>query len=145
MNKIGVGHGVDLVYPSLESLLSRIDSRFELVVVAGKRARQINEYYSSLGQSRRGVVPPQVASLSGKALTIAFEEIADGHVESVEEEALETPVGGVAGDQAGGTEGEVVGLLPEHAGDEGPEDEAVSGLASDGDVEGDGEGQAEPG
>ena len=65
-----------LVEPPIESLVEKIGSRFELAVMAGKRARQINLYYSSLGQSIRGLVPPQVASLSDNSLTISLEEIA---------------------------------------------------------------------
>ncbi len=65
-----------LVEPPIESLVETIGSRFELAVIAGKRARQINLYYSSLGQSIRGLVPPQVASLSDNSLTVALEEIA---------------------------------------------------------------------
>jgi DNA-directed RNA polymerase subunit omega len=44
--------------------------------LASKRARQINSYYNQLGEGMGMVVPPQVASISGKPLTIAFEEIA---------------------------------------------------------------------
>jgi DNA-directed RNA polymerase omega subunit len=65
-----------LVEPPIELLVEKIGSRFELAVIAGKRARQINIYYSSLGQSIRGLVPPQVASLSDNSLTISLEEIA---------------------------------------------------------------------
>ena len=71
-----------LVEPPIELLVEKIGSRFELAVIAGKRARQINVYYSSLGQSIRGLVPPQVASLSDNSLTISLEEIAAGKLVS---------------------------------------------------------------
>ncbi|MCL5948495.1 MAG: DNA-directed RNA polymerase subunit omega [Actinobacteria bacterium] len=85
-----------LVEPPIEDLIDRIGSKFKLAVVAGKRARQISLYYSSLGQSIKGLVPPQVASLSDKALTMAFEEIAAGKL--VSRPAAEIPQNEVAAD-----------------------------------------------
>jgi hypothetical protein len=38
----------------------------------------VNSYYNSLGEGLGKVVPPQVASVSGKPVSIAFEEIAAG-------------------------------------------------------------------
>jgi hypothetical protein len=38
----------------------------------------VNSYYNSLGEGLGVVVPPQVASASGKPLSIAFEEVAAG-------------------------------------------------------------------
>jgi DNA-directed RNA polymerase subunit omega len=46
------------------------------VALASRRARQVNSYYNSLGEGLGVVVPPQVASASGKPLSIAFEEVA---------------------------------------------------------------------
>lgn len=65
-----------LIDPPIENLLEKVDSKFTLVSLSAKRARQINSYYNQLGEGMGVVVPPQVASLSGKPLTIAFEEIA---------------------------------------------------------------------
>src|SRR5579864_3729140 len=62
--------------PPVEDLLDKVDSKFTLVALSAKRARQINSYYNQLGEGLGFVVPPQVASVSGKPLTIAFEEIA---------------------------------------------------------------------
>jgi DNA-directed RNA polymerase subunit omega len=64
--------------PPIESLLDKVDSKFTLVALSSKRARQINSYYNQLGEGLGVVVPPQVASVSGKPLTIAFEEVAAG-------------------------------------------------------------------
>ncbi|MHB8263058.1 MAG: DNA-directed RNA polymerase subunit omega [Acidimicrobiales bacterium] len=94
-----------LVEPPIEELIDSMGSKFKLAVIAGKRARQISLYYSSLGQSIKGLVPPQVASLSDKALTMAFEEIAAGKLvtrpagEILEEEA--------AGEDSVGDNGEI--------------------------------------
>ncbi len=65
-----------LIDPPIEALLDKVDSKFTLVSLSAKRARQINSYYNQLGEGMGVVVPPQVASVSGKPLTIAFEEIA---------------------------------------------------------------------
>ena len=67
-----------LMDPPIEGLLDKVDSKFTLVALASMRARQVNSYYNSLGEGLGVVVPPQVASASGKPLSIAFEEIADG-------------------------------------------------------------------
>ena len=58
------------------SVLERTGERFTLVVLAARRARQINAYFNQLGEGIGGYVPPQVHSLSRKPLSIAFEEIA---------------------------------------------------------------------
>jgi DNA-directed RNA polymerase subunit omega len=65
-----------LMDPPIESLLDKVDSKFTLVALGALRARQVNAYYNSLGEGMGRVVPPQVASVSGKPLSIAFEEIA---------------------------------------------------------------------
>src|SRR5271169_3866432 len=67
-----------LMEPPIESLLDKVDSKFTLVALSAKRARQINSYYNQLGEGLGFVVPPQVTSVSGKPLTIAFEEVAAG-------------------------------------------------------------------
>ena len=67
-----------LMEPPIEELLDKVDSKFTLVALSAKRGRQINSYYNQLGEGLGYVVPPQVTSVSGKSLTIAFEEIAAG-------------------------------------------------------------------
>lgn len=67
-----------LMDPPIEELLDKVDSKFTLVALASRRARQVNSYYNSLGEGLGVVVPPQVASASGKPLSIAFEEVAEG-------------------------------------------------------------------
>ncbi len=62
--------------PPIEALLERVDSKFTLVTVSAKRARQINSYFSHLSEGLGAIVPPQVASVSRKPLSIALEEIA---------------------------------------------------------------------
>ena len=67
-----------LMDPPIEDLLATVDSKFTLVTLAARRARQINSYYNHLGVGLGMVAPPQVTSVSGKPLTIAFEEVAAG-------------------------------------------------------------------
>ncbi|MHB1517143.1 MAG: DNA-directed RNA polymerase subunit omega [Acidimicrobiales bacterium] len=67
-----------LMDPPIERLLDKVDSKFTLVALASRRARQVNSYYNSLGEGLGVVVPPQVSSPSGKPLSIAFEEVAEG-------------------------------------------------------------------
>lgn len=67
-----------LMDPPVEDLLATVDSKFTLVALAARRARQINSYYNQLGDGLGAVAPPQVTSVSGKPLTIAFEEVAAG-------------------------------------------------------------------
>jgi len=67
-----------LMDPPIEVLLDKADSKFTLVALAARRARQVNSYYNSLGEGLGVVVPPQVATASGKPLSIAFEEVAEG-------------------------------------------------------------------
>lgn len=76
-----------MINPPIEDVLRKTDSRFSLVVVAARRARQINAYFNQLGEGIGHYVPPQVHSLSRKPLTIALEEIAADKVgfEHVEE------------------------------------------------------------
>ncbi len=70
-----------------EDVIDRIGNRFAAVVVAARRARQINAYFHQLGEGIGHYVPPQVHSLSRKPLTIAMEEISAGKVVVEREEA----------------------------------------------------------
>ena len=62
--------------PQIEELLARVDSKFTLVTLSARRARQINSYFNQLGEGLGAIVPPQVTSVSRKPLSIALEEIA---------------------------------------------------------------------
>ena len=65
-----------MMNPPIEELLDRVDSKFALVTLAARRARQINSYFNHLGDSLGSMVPPQVTSVARKPLSIGFEEIA---------------------------------------------------------------------
>ncbi len=71
--------------PHIDELLPEADgSRYQLVMIAAKRARQINSYYHSLGENTLGIeelTPPLITTRSTNLLTIALEEVADGKIE----------------------------------------------------------------
>jgi DNA-directed RNA polymerase subunit omega len=64
-----------MMNPPIEELLSRVDSKFSLVTLAARRARNINSYFGQLGDGLGHMVPPQVSSMARKPISIAFEEI----------------------------------------------------------------------
>ena len=70
--------------PPVENLLGHVDSKFRLVTLAARRARQINSYFNHLGDASGSMVPPQVTSVARKPLSIAFEEIAADKIEFIE-------------------------------------------------------------
>lgn len=86
-----------MIYPKVEDLLDRVDSKFSLVTLAAYRARQINSYFNQLGEGLGHSIPPQVSSVARKPLSIAFEEIAADKIvkidrlpyEEMEQEAAE--------------------------------------------------------
>jgi DNA-directed RNA polymerase subunit omega len=69
-----------MIYPRVDSLLDHTDSHYAAVVVAAKRARQINSYYHNIGEGSFGEYPPpMVDTQTGKNyLSIALEELAEG-------------------------------------------------------------------
>ena len=87
-----------MMTPPIEGLLERSDSKFGLVTLAARRARNINSYFNQLGDGLGSMIPPQVSSTSRKPLSIAFEEIATDKIVATEppEEAgdeFELPAG----------------------------------------------------
>jgi DNA-directed RNA polymerase subunit omega len=62
--------------PPIDDLLERVDSKYRLVLFAAKRARQINAYYSQLGEGLLENVGPLVESTPiEKPLSISLREI----------------------------------------------------------------------
>ncbi|MFI6319253.1 DNA-directed RNA polymerase subunit omega [Nonomuraea sp. NPDC050556] len=65
--------------PSIDSLLDIVDSKYSLVIMGAKRARQINAYYSQLGEGLLEYVGPLVEThAQEKPLSIALREVAEG-------------------------------------------------------------------
>jgi DNA-directed RNA polymerase subunit omega len=73
-----------MMNPAIEDLLDTVDSKFSLVTLAARRARQINSYFNQLGDGLGHMVPPQVSSVARKPLSIGFEEIAAHKIVRVE-------------------------------------------------------------
>ena len=70
-----------MISPRIDQLLDEVDSNYASVIVAAKRARQINSYYHNLGEGTfEEFPPPMVDTISNNYLTIALEEVASGKV-----------------------------------------------------------------
>lgn len=72
-----------MMNPPIEGLMDRTQSKFALVTLSARRAREINSYFNQLGEGLGSMVPPQVSSTSRKPLSISFEEIAADKIKSV--------------------------------------------------------------
>ncbi len=79
-----------MMNPRLEVLLHQVGTKFGLVTVAARRARDINAYFGQLGEGLGAMVPPQVTSLARKPLSIAFEEIAAEKIVPIEAADLDS-------------------------------------------------------
>jgi DNA-directed RNA polymerase subunit omega len=100
-----------MMNPPIEELLDRVDSKFGLVTLAARRARNINAYFNQLGEGLGHMVPPQVSSVARKPLSIGFEEIAADKIKWTElPDEPEPTVDGdeddilIGADEAGDTE-----------------------------------------
>ena len=72
-----------MIEPKIETLIENADSKYTLVILAAKRSRQINSYFSNLGEGVAEYTPPQVplsTEAAPKSLSIALQEIAEGVV-----------------------------------------------------------------
>jgi DNA-directed RNA polymerase subunit omega len=68
-----------ITHPSIDALLDKTESMYSLVIYASKRARQINAYYSQLGEGLLEYVGPLVEThVQEKPLSIALREIDAG-------------------------------------------------------------------
>jgi DNA-directed RNA polymerase subunit omega len=71
-----------IIDPPIDELLDKVDSKYQLVIVASKRARQINDYYQERAEGTVITAGPLVEStIDEKPLTIAMREINEGLVE----------------------------------------------------------------
>jgi DNA-directed RNA polymerase subunit omega len=70
-----------MIHPRIDTLLDHVDSRYALVIVAAKRARQINNSHHQLGEGTFDeMLPPLVESRSKNYLTMSLEEVAQGKI-----------------------------------------------------------------
>lgn len=80
-----------ITHPPIDELLDVAKSKYQLVIYAAKRARQINAYYSQLGEGLLEYVGPLVETqLQEKSLSVALREINAGLLtaEAVDPEVL---------------------------------------------------------
>jgi DNA-directed RNA polymerase subunit omega len=78
-----------MIEPKIDDLLAQVDSKYTLVILAAKRAREINSYYNQLGEGRAEYIPPLVETvLRNKPLTIALQEIAEGKINTERPEGV---------------------------------------------------------
>ena len=70
-----------MIQPRLDKLFGNVDCRYALVIVAAKRARQINNYHHQLGEGTFDeFAPPLIESRSKNYLTMSLEEISEGKI-----------------------------------------------------------------
>jgi DNA-directed RNA polymerase subunit omega len=88
IGRSGVLEGPEgITNPPIDELLETVSSKYALVIYAAKRARQINDYYSQLGEGLLEYVGPLVEpGAREKPLSIAMREIQAGLLEHTEGE-----------------------------------------------------------
>ena len=95
--------------PPIDDLLEAADSKYALVIFAAKRARQINAYYSQLGEGLLEYVGPLVEThVQEKPLSVALREINDDLLtcEDIDPVAEAAAAEAAAAEQAAATAGE---------------------------------------
>jgi DNA-directed RNA polymerase subunit omega len=73
-----------IIDPPIDDLLTKVDSKYALVIFASKRARQINDYYADLheGSLFDNVGPLVDSTVDDKPLSVALREINDDKLTS---------------------------------------------------------------
>ena len=67
---------IGITNPPIDELLEKVESKYALVIYAAKRARQINAYYSQLGEGLLEYVGPLVPThVQEKPLSVALREV----------------------------------------------------------------------
>ncbi len=61
-----------MIYPSVDELMKKFDSRYSIVIATAKRARELEDKENS--------AEPLVRTVSEKPVTIAVEEIYEGKI-----------------------------------------------------------------
>lgn len=61
-----------MIYPSVDELMKKFDSRYSIVIATAKRARELEDKENS--------AEPLVRTMSEKPVTIAVEEIYEGKI-----------------------------------------------------------------
>lgn len=108
------------VIATIDELVEQVPSKYTLVHLAARRAREINAYYHSLGEGLGRYTPPLVDRVeSNKPLSIALEEVAQGKIVAQEPGDARRVAEQLLGGDEGDTGAEVVSLdLEGEGGDE---------------------------
>ncbi|GAA2159711.1 MULTISPECIES: DNA-directed RNA polymerase subunit omega [Glycomyces] len=78
-----VADPIGITNPPIDDLLKKSQSKYQLVIYSAKRARQINAYYSQLGEGLLEYVGPLVETTpEEKPLSIAMRELDRGLLET---------------------------------------------------------------
>ena len=78
LNVAGTSSPEGIINPPIDDLLNVVDSKYGLVIMASKRARQINAYFAQLGEGMLEYVGPLVETrVQEKPLSIALREISE--------------------------------------------------------------------
>ena len=78
---------IGITDPPIDELLTKVSSKYALVIYAAKRARQINDYYNQLGDGILEYVGPLLETeVQEKPLSIAMREIHSDLLEHTEGE-----------------------------------------------------------
>jgi len=78
-----VADPIGITNPPIDDLLKKSQSKYQLVIYSAKRARQINAYYSQLGEGLLEYVGPLVETTpEEKPLSIAMRELDKGLLET---------------------------------------------------------------
>lgn len=82
-------HGI--INPPIDELLETVDSKYQLVIFASKRARQINDYYTDIheGSMFDNVGPLVDSTIEDKPLSVALHEIHQGKLTLTKDEVTE--------------------------------------------------------
>ena len=73
---------MSVIRPEIDELLTKVDSKYTLCILASKRARQINDMIHGVRDQALLTMPTsEIAKLtSTKPLSLAMEEVANGDV-----------------------------------------------------------------
>ena len=71
-----------VIQPEIDTLLSKVDSKYTLCILSARRARQSNDMLHGVrDQALLTMAPSQISAItSTKPLTLALEEISSGDV-----------------------------------------------------------------
>ena len=72
-----------MIEPKIEHLLTHVDNHYSLVVLSARRARQITDYYATLGAGAvdKPLPPLLDTSVHGmKPLSVAFQEVVEDRI-----------------------------------------------------------------